>query len=704
MSMKLKYTGGFYSIKNTLYEIEIWQEGYEGSSTEVAFGDTPLEIEWPETGKLEPVQSSNATLQLYSDTDRQFVDLYTVTPGSIRLDVYRDKRLYWSGTLDPELYEEPFARETDYIVSLTFSDMAILERLNWAGTGFITIRSLAELLLSQSGIHYNSIIEYISTKQSAYSSEQLTEATSLNCGNFYDEDGDPMTLREVLDETLRPFCLRIIQKNGYLIIYDLNSLPEALTPTVVDWESDDATLGVDKVYNNVKVTFSPYHNEKMLDATVDRDSVKGGTTLNLNINDTEAIPGFKITLSDTGKGIEKCPEAKYFKIEPDFSGDETSGVAWTVKTRRGGDYQSFVKEASATVGTMLLKAEKQPFLGYVSYLKDKYKIRVTLDMMADVRFNPFESADTRIGDDGYPNEQGDFNKRLKQWCNFSYVPFRLILRDADGKAIYHYDNKEVASVNGGYNKKGRWMGGEGSWGDAYLAFYSTTDRQSNTGLGGWQTNKQCIGYYRDDLPTLFLKRDPGEYIDLPSTAGWLDFQIGSGLPTYDYDGKHDWQTNYDIYWRIRWLLYRSLNITLVDKNYRKVEASDIEYKAWINTNAKEELKIDTVLGTLNEPSPTALGQLYRTFNKNVLTEFYRAGVTTQLEKLLIGTVYSSYATRHNTLSGTSALLPGFEIYTDRNEQNTYLLMGETQHLRNDESEIIMVQFETDNYEGVKFDE
>ena len=72
MSMGLRYKGGFHSIGQTLYEVEIYEEGYLGSVFGIAFCEEPLEIEWPETDKLEPVQSANATLRLYSDNDRQF--------------------------------------------------------------------------------------------------------------------------------------------------------------------------------------------------------------------------------------------------------------------------------------------------------------------------------------------------------------------------------------------------------------------------------------------------------------------------------------------------------------------------------------------------------------------------------------------------------------------------------------------------------
>lgn len=37
MSMQLRYKGGFYSISQILYDVEIWQEGYSGQVQDIAF-------------------------------------------------------------------------------------------------------------------------------------------------------------------------------------------------------------------------------------------------------------------------------------------------------------------------------------------------------------------------------------------------------------------------------------------------------------------------------------------------------------------------------------------------------------------------------------------------------------------------------------------------------------------------------------------
>lgn len=700
MSMKLRYKGGFYGISQILYDVEIWQGGYSGQVQDIAFCEEPLEIEWTETDKLEPVVSSNATLRLYSDSDRQFIDLYTIEAGSVRMDVYRNGELYWSGTLDPELYEEPFAYKADYGVEITFADMAILDRFNWNKTGFMTIREIIQEALSRSGIRYGSINEYISTKLSEYSTESLLDAISVNLSNFFDEDGEAMTMREVLDETLRPFGMRLIQKGGDVILYDLNHIHTSFTPEAISWCRADSALGVDKVYNNVKLTFSPYEKTELINGSIDPKTVGSGQKLTTRVyteSSSQEI-GFYTYLSDTAKGLEKNDKAKFFKIEPVFSGSEEAGVAWTVQTFGNGigPYQSYVQNATSTIGNMLFKVPDTPYLAYIGLDRRNYKLKLNISLLFDVRYNPFEDAQVL-------NEEGNWD-RLKNWCNFAYVPFILTLRDADGKAIYHWQNKGVKDSNSYARTDCRWVAGEGSWGDAWMCWYQG-NRKNETGLGGWQKNKQIIGYYRGDkLPVLFDKMDPAEYVDMPDKPGHLELQIGVGVPCYDYGDKNNWQLRDDIYPRTRWVLYKDPTIVVVDKNGQQISAEDVEYNAWINRSAKEELKIDTILGTLREPSPAAFGQFFITSDKSVKNTFYRAGVTDQLERLLIGTAYSNYAKRHNTLSGTADLLPSFAIYTDANEPGKYILLSEIQKLSSDESEILMAEFDADNYEGVEFDE
>lgn len=696
MSMNIKYKGGFKSISGVLYEINILVDGYVGSETNIAFTNEPLNIEWPDADKFEAVRSSNATVNLYSDSDRQFIDLYTVKPGSIRMDVYRTGILYWSGTLDPELYEEPYAYKTDYGVKLTFADFAILDRNKWTATGFITLRAAITMILASSGINYTEIEEHISTQHSTYNTEDLLDTLSINTNNFFDEDGEALSLRDSLEGILKPFGLTLVQKSGKVIIYDLNCIITAFKPETIIWNLDDSSLSVDKIYNNVKVNFSPYEKTELIKGKIPSDSIgteKQLTTLVYTESNSSEI-GFYTYLSDTGSGVTKNEKAKYFKIEPVFSGQECDGIAWTVKTHTDmTDYISYANDATSNIGSLLMKIPESPYLNYLGLGKDNYRLKLTMQILFDVRYNPFEEAQVQ-------NEEGDYD-RLKNWCNFVYVPFILTLRDANGTALYHWENKDTKNSTS-FARNCRWTAGEGTYGDAFLCWYSG-NRKSETGVGGWATNKQIIGYYRGkNLPLLFDKMGDGEFIDMPPVAGYLDLQIGVGVQCYDYDTETSWKLRDDINGLVRWILYKYPSLSIVTKTAKDITKQDVVHTAWINSEAKEELKIDTIFGTLKTPSPAALAQFY--YNGIVKYDFFRAGITDQLERLLIGSIYSNYANRHNTLSGTASLLSSFGTYTDDNSPGNYIVKSETQRLIDDESDITIVQFDSDNYQGVEWNE
>ena len=324
------------------------------------------------------------------------------------------------------------------------------------------------------------------------------------------------------------------------------------------------------------------------------------------------------------------------------------------------------------------------------------QIKLVLNMLADVRYNPFESADMQDPDGGYPNEQGAFD-RLKNWCNFSYVPCQLLLVDQYGIVRYHYKNTaRIDQAN--YSAQGFWLDGVGEMGDIMLAYYDWEDRKSNTGLGGFQNNKQCIGYYRGTLPTIFQKRGDGEFIPFPPMSGYLELRIGSGLPTYDYG----WETK-DIYSEMRWLLYKSVTISVVRTDGSNVDNKDILTSAWLNKAAKEELTIDTVVGCLEKASPTALGQVFLMSDKSPIGKFTRAGVTDTLERLMIGSIYSNYSSKMVTLEGEAEILPSWGIYSDANTEGKFILLSESQDLLMDTSYVKMTQFNNDNYQGIEYD-
>ncbi len=716
--MYLMYYREFRSQDEVSYRVEILTADSSMVAREVQMpADSPVVIEWQETdSKLEPVQGSRLELKLLSESDREFTDLYRVEAGAVRCDIYREGSRYWSGTLDTEFYEEPYATKYGYEVSLTFSDFAILERKKWNKTGKVTMMEVLRNCIEASGINitgYHTI--NISTKPSAYEDWNMNNLW-LTCDNFYDEDGEALSLLEVLEGVLRPFGLRIIQKGGHVRVYDLNAASRIEREDIY-WKSTDQTLGTDKTYNDVTVRFSPYAEATIVDGSVEYDDIFDGTMgdiLYYTDYSGENIEGFRIDRKgDDGSRKIRLPElssnqrAEFFCITAEYSGSDDAGVAWQFKGTLGNyrdDYM--VGSQSQVFGQVYVNGEVyngtgiddrvciiKTGAGYISdigsYYRDRYRLRIDLSLLADVRYNPFEPSSDA-------NESGNWD-RLQNWCNFAYIPVMLRLKDASGNVLYHYENDAVMQSSSYKQEGAGWVAGDGKWGCMWLAYYDWSDRKSKSGLGGWQQNKQIIGYYRGGLPALFEKRGNGEFIALPPAGGWLELSIGRGLHQFDYEREEK-----DIQSRLRWLMYKDPKITVVKHNGRDVELEDIEDVAWINADAKDNLEIETIIGTLGKGYVPSSRGLVTDETGEAYSTFYRAGVTDRLERLLIGTAYSQYAGRKAVLSGTARLIPGRFTMTDASTDGMFLIVQETQNLYEGTSEVKMVEISPDDYRGIEY--
>jgi hypothetical protein len=701
----LRYSGEFLSHDSVRWRVEIWQEsGTAYAVQELTFpAGEPLVIEWQGRDKLEPVQSSAATLRILSPSDRAYLGLYTAVAGSIRMDVYRSNALYWSGTLDPEIYEEPFAYLDGYVVSLTFADFAILDRLKFETVNnrhFISISEMISRCITLSEISTGALDLRISTQTEGGASVMNVYVIDEN---FRDEDDEPMTMREVLDGILRPLSLRMIQKAGRITIYDINALGNA-TQTVW-WASTDSVLSMDVTYNNVEVNYSPYMRNKMIESELKPENIGNGITRRVNTqmsHSNDFFPGFDIRLSDysiKNKELTRLSlQYKYFAINPIFSGDGDAGIAAVVRiwSDSSQSYESLAGLPASDLfdSNALLNAVRRPYL-YLPANREDFLLKLKAEVMVDARYNPFEEPVDDI--------VRTMDEMFQHQANYCYIPFKLILRDENGTALYHYSNYDLYSGDftiPKWQQTNAWKTGAGDWNAAKLAYYQmdNEDRKTKTGFRGWQTNKPIIGYWRKNLPSIYRRMNDGEYIPLPPASGWLEIQISGAFLCLDYGFE---TTLY--YERIMWYLFKKLELTLVDKYGNDIDETDHFIRAWVTKTAKEDLSIDTILGTLpGGGHPTARGQFF-TSTGAVVERFTRAGYTDMIDRLLAGTVYSQYYGRKKKLSGTVRLLPAFAVMTDDHEPGNFLVINETQDVIRDESRIEMVEIAPDSFQGVVYE-
>ena len=716
-----RYSGSFLSVRGIEWKAVILQEADSEFS---AVGDlifvsgSEIEIEWPHKDKEEVVCGSTATVTLLSPGDRTYADLYTIAPGRIKLVVYREGSLYWAGLLDPEFYEEPYAYGSAYAVTLTFSDFGILERLRYNLTGIRTIGEVLRDALSRSGLPYHSVnSERVSFRVPDLQATPPLDALAVRSENWTDEDGETASLKDVVEGMLQPLGLKMVQKAGTVYVYDINGLYNTYPHSEIVWAREDQTLGVDKVANDVRIRFSPYAGGKLTgDGDIVDTSGDSEDDINLNYNtglgdkncytyykglssgtaDPDSL-SFTIFLRREGKLPYVNKNAGYFHILPLLDGEESVGVAnWFYA---GSDKitgsQSTRKPSVLVVpdNEVLFKAERV-------YLPDlsqsgvrKPLLRITLDMMLDARYNPFEDNDI----------YNDTQAVMKSVVVGVFIPVMIRLIDESGNELYHYTNTDAISIKGTAslaNTLGKWVPGAGGTNDCKLQYYTPSDMNSKDAVGGWKDNHHAAGLTWSEIAPSLMNLDAGQYLPYPPAGGYLEVVILAGFDMKLILGATVTNPGEDV----RWMLFKAPTIELVNNNvlHSPVSTDDVEYSGVINADAKDGIEIDTVCGTMDGGSPAARGLYYKSSGM-IVDKLIRGGRTEHPEQLLIGTLYSQYASRKTVLSGTARICPyGLRWYSDAAQDGReFMLLSEVQNLREDESVIEMAEFRPDEYKSNK---
>lgn len=730
----------FNKSKSARYRIEIYGDAQVIAKEVTLAGESTATIEWSEVSKVDPIQGSSLTLRLISESDREFTHLYSVADGVWRVDVKRNGILYWRGWIDPELYEEPYSTASGYEVEVTASDFGAMERTDFSLSGTQSLKAVLDHCLQSCGLDDLQRVLSVSTKRDETTALNLEEVY-IACENFYDEDGKPMTCREVAEGVLKPFGLRMLQRGGKLIIFDLNAAYSDWASEEVFWSSDDSTLGVDKTYNKVVVKLSTYSDATGCNGEADVSEAKftqqeGKETFLVDPDwKGEKLTGFTL---DYGYGttptLATTGDCRLGVFNAEYSGSDTVAAIWQFKG--GGNVPDTTNKIVHVGGgthiqwdlinpktgdhgdhtftpIIRIKGKGMRVVGYESpdgRYGASQKLKVSLELLLDTRYNPYEG------------EMKDLNEVAVQVC----VPARLTLfQEVNGVMTpkYFYSNYTPGTNDGKLTNTG-----EGKWlsvannsqrynnMELWLSYYSWNDFRTKAGVGGWATNKKTI----HDLANLSKadeRRGDGEFVPLPPASGYLQLEIGRGFAmrdrTYWYsDLASEYCSENSVTWgitpagsilnRLRWLAYRSPKVELVKSNGLETEQEDLQDSAWITPTAAEELAIDTIVGTPGGWSLPTSKAVIMDAEGNAIKHMYRAGVTDRIERLMIGSVYSQYAQRRVILSGTCELLPGLCTLTDASDPDgRYIMLGEIQNLATEESEIVMAQYGADDYKGLE---
>lgn len=750
----LRYRGEFLSVAGITWRAEILQEAaaaFEAVGSLEFAADEPLVIEWGHKSKDEVICGAVATLKIISPGDRTFEDLYSIEVGRVRLDVYRNNALYWSGCVDTEFYEEPYEQASGYEVSLTFSDFGIMERLKFDLAGMQTLAYLVNYCVVRCGITSNGIdASLISTKITDNGTDMHLADLKVRSDNFYDEDGEASTLAEVIEGILQPLALRMVQRAGKVYIYDLNGVYTKAETKQLVWDGNSQNMGVDVVYNNAKITWSPYAQSGNLaaeecwteptDATqIAINTLSGRTVGNCQIfsyhYSTELRDwidatdcGFTIWLATDGVNAELLNKnVRFFKIVPQYDGTESEGIAiywesvqgikvgtssnWSANFASKGHGEGALPGNLSRIGPALFKTTPVwiPPVDAASELA----LRIGIDLLMDPRFNPSESAANLIKS----VEQKDWYEQFNTHGNFVYVPVLIKFQPDGSDTVYVWTNQSIVSrqvyspVKTLHETYGSWVVYSGdsnpnAWG--YLCYYDAKDHVDTSGVLGWKKNRPAINPHKQNTISILTNAEDGQYIPYPNFGGgggrmWVEVR-GEGWQISNEDtnlSSSEILNPKQLWNKISWVLMKLPEIEVMNSSQfdQTINTDDVEYNAEINSAAKEAIEIDTICGTSAEGVPTARGAYFNTATGKQIKQLTRAGRTSQVEDLLIGTLYSQFAQRRTTLSGEAQLMHDpIAVYAEENQDGKLFMVAEDkQDVRMDSSDAVYVELRPDEY-------
>lgn len=212
-----------YTLEFTDYfdrDIQVLIEDESGdANVDVKGSDNPLTLSWntPSDFILDPINGSSATIRLMSETDFQFLDLYTNSNRKYQVTIKIDTVLEWRGFLSPDQYQEQY-KQTPYATEFVAMDqLGFLKTLAWDNLDIMTLAEALGFIFEKTDLELDlyeglNIYEY-------FKHNRTTADSPLDQTYFDGKAYDGKTYYDVLYDTLLKFGAVVKQDRGHWFIY-----------------------------------------------------------------------------------------------------------------------------------------------------------------------------------------------------------------------------------------------------------------------------------------------------------------------------------------------------------------------------------------------------------------------------------------------------------------------------------------------------
>lgn len=257
MSYGTVYKIGWIDYFDQVHEVLIQQRDTAESITEVPAAGNPFSItyETPSDNINEPINGSFATIRLVTQTDFQFIDLYTSDNRKYQVIHTVDAVTNWKGFILPDQYQEQY-KGPPYVNEFIAADqLGYLRTLAWdQETEIVSYLDLLDIILGATGLEidlYEALNVYENDHNSTTADSPLDQ-TYLNA-NVYEGH----TYYEALFDILQNFTAIIKQDRGKWFIYRPTKAIASFQRRLWTWSagySYDSTALYDPIVSTTSAT------------------------------------------------------------------------------------------------------------------------------------------------------------------------------------------------------------------------------------------------------------------------------------------------------------------------------------------------------------------------------------------------------------------------------------------------------------------
>lgn len=283
------YNGHFIDNQNNDYRVEINTLSGTESQT-IKLNVNPFIVEYNRDKDIfKPLKLSGATVRCWVD-DYMF-DIFSGKAKGTKCTLYKGDNIEWQGYVTPNVYNQDYLQYKFELDIECVDGLSILEYFNYQ-TDKKTVNSFMDVIkkaIANIDLNYN--ILYVH----AFSDYRL-ENLYISEQNWYNEDDEALTYKEVLENILQYLNLTMFQYKGDIYIIDYNLIKTgnyqfhtynlktgiigstAFTIPILNIDESTIyqtpTISLTEVYNKININSSLYQSDIYIPDLCDLDNLE----------------------------------------------------------------------------------------------------------------------------------------------------------------------------------------------------------------------------------------------------------------------------------------------------------------------------------------------------------------------------------------------------------------------------------------------